>query len=128
MKRRKRLSDATGVCIDWTYDDSMKKLSICTSVTALLLGSLHPPVSAQLSGKELQIYLYGVYIGYAAAECNAYQKGMIPRSMVLETFTNIGTDKEIDDTHKQLVFQVIQELEDSPKCQALFKEWAGSSN
>ena len=106
----------------------MKKLSICTSVTALLLGSLHPPVSAQLSGKELQIYLYGVYIGYAAAECNAYQKGMIPRSMVLETFTNIGTDKEIDDTHKQLVFQVIQELENSPKCQALFKEWAGSSD
>ena len=106
----------------------MRKLSICASVTALLLGGLHSPVSAQLTGEKLQAYLYGVYIGYTAAECNSYQKGLIPKSQVLESFTAIGTDKEIDDTHKQLVFKVIQGLEKYPKCQALFKEWAGSSN
>ena len=106
----------------------MRNLAICASVTAMLLVGLQLPVSAQLSEEEEQVYLYGVYVGYAAAECNAYEQEMIPKSWVLETFTDIGTDKDLDDTYKQALFKFIQELEGAPKCQVLFKEWAGSSD
>ena len=106
----------------------MRKLAICASVTSLLLVGLQLTVSAQLSEGEEQVYLYGVYVGYVAAECNAYEQEMIPKSWVLETFTDIGTDKDLDDTYKQALFKFVQEFEGAAKCQVLFKEWAGSSD
>ena len=114
--------------IDRTYDHFMRKFTICASAATLLLVGLHPPVSAQLSEKEEQVYTYALHLGWAGAECNAYEQGMIPKSWVLETFTNIGTDKTLGDTYKHVIFQVIQESQQYPKCQVLFKEWAGSSD
>ena len=106
----------------------MKKLTICASVATLLLVGSHGPVSAQFSEKDDQIYTYGVHLGWVGAECNAYERGMIPKSWVLATFTRIGTDKALGDQYKHAIFQVIQETQQYSKCQVLFKQWAGSSD
>lgn len=106
----------------------MNKLTICASLTTLLLVGSHGSVFAQLSEKEEQIYTYAVHLGWVGAECNAYERGMIPKSWVLETFTKIGTDKTLGDPYKHAIFQVIQETQQYPKCQVLFKQWAGSSD
>ncbi|WP_156918646.1 hypothetical protein [Synechococcus sp. CC9616] len=67
-----------------------------------------------MSASEEQIYMFGLHLGWAAAECNLYEQGKIAKSTVTSTFTRIGQDKDLRDISKSAVYQTIEQSSELP--------------
>ena len=98
-----------------------------TAVAVIASMGLHlqinPSSAAEMSENEEQIYMYGLYLGWAAAECNLYEQGNIAKTLVLATFTRIGRDKDLSDLSKSAIYKTIEQSNEFPKCQQALRDW-----
>ncbi len=85
-----------------------------------------PSSAAEMSASEEQIYMFGLHLGWAAAECNLYEQGKITKSTVTSTFTRIGQDKDLSDLFKSAVYQTIEKSGEFTKCRQALEAWKTS--
>ena len=106
----------------------MQKFCIAAALTGCGLVAAAHAVSAVPIESDHQLYRYGAFLGWAGAECNAYEQGKIPQSWLINTFTRIGLDKELNDYFKSALFETIENNKDFSNCAEVLKEWKNGSN
>lgn len=105
----------------------MNQVTTLAAVTAVSLIGSHLGAWADPSESENQAYRYGVHLGWAGAECNAFEQGKIPRSWLMTTFTRIGTDRQLNDTFKAAIYKTIENNRDFVRCAKALGEWKNGS-
>ena len=103
---------------------------VITASAALLVVGLSvqspPSFAEQMSESEKRIYIYGLHLGWAAAECNLYEQGKIATPIINSTFTRIGRDRDLSDSAKSSIYTFIERSEEFSKCQRAFENWKTS--
>lgn len=97
------------------------------AIVAIGLWMQTPPASAaEMSASEEQIYMFGLHLGWAGAECNLYEQGKIAKSTVTSTFTRIGQDKDLSDLSKSAIYKTIEQSNEFTKCRQALEVWKTS--
>ena len=106
----------------------MRQFTTIAVANAISVIGSHLGALAEPSESEDQAYRYGAHLGWAGAECNAFEQDKIPRSWLMTTFTRIGTDRQLNDTLKAAIYETIENNQDFSKCAKALEEWKNGSN